>query len=50
MAEATFPAHDAAAPFIFPREEEVVLQYWREIDAFQESLRQSEGKPEYIFM
>eukprot|EP00931_Biecheleriopsis_adriatica_P020373 TRINITY_DN13637_c0_g1_i1.p1 TRINITY_DN13637_c0_g1~~TRINITY_DN13637_c0_g1_i1.p1 ORF type:complete len:1154 (+),score=333.83 TRINITY_DN13637_c0_g1_i1:204-3665(+) len=33
----------------FPSEEEKTLQYWRDIDAFQESLRQSQGKPAYNF-
>lgn len=31
--DAQFPAHDAAAQFSFPKEEEKVLEYWREIDA-----------------
>lgn len=30
---ADFPSHDAAAQFSFPKEEEKVLDYWREIDA-----------------
>ncbi|KAH7911972.1 tRNA synthetases class I-domain-containing protein [Hygrophoropsis aurantiaca] len=46
---ATFPKHDISKPFSFPKEEEKVLQYWREIDAFQTSLKLSEGKPEYVF-
>lgn len=29
----------------FPEEESKVLQYWKEIDAFQKSLRLSKGKP-----
>lgn len=33
----------------FPTLEESTLQYWRDIDAFQESLRQSKGKPAYNF-
>jgi len=33
----------------FPTEEVKILKYWEEIDAFQESLRQSEGKPPYNF-
>mmetsp|Transcript_96446 Transcript_96446/g.229672 ORF Transcript_96446/g.229672 Transcript_96446/m.229672 type:complete len:1151 (+) Transcript_96446:132-3584(+) len=33
----------------FPTEEEGTIKYWREIDAFQESLRQSKGKPAYNF-
>jgi len=32
-----------------PAEEETTLKYWEEIDAFQESLRQSKGKPPYNF-
>jgi isoleucyl-tRNA synthetase len=35
--------------FNFPKEEEKVITYWREIDAFQTSLKLSEGKPEYVF-
>jgi len=33
----------------FPKTEEEVLAYWQQIDAFQESLRRSQGKPEYSF-
>jgi len=33
----------------FPTEEEKILKYWREIDAFRESLKQSQGKPAYNF-
>ncbi|KAI3433769.1 hypothetical protein D9Q98_003575 [Chlorella vulgaris] len=33
----------------FPTEEEEVLQLWKDIDAFQEQLRQTEGKPEFSF-
>ena len=35
----------------FPAEEEKVLAYWEEIDAFQESLRRSraEGRKEFTF-
>ena len=33
----------------FPAEEEKVLKYWTDIDAFKTSLKQSEGKPEYVF-
>lgn len=35
--------------YSFPREEEKVLELWDQLDAFQEQLRRSEGKPEYIF-
>lgn len=33
----------------FTAEEEQILKYWKEIDAFQTSLKLSEGKPEYSF-
>jgi isoleucyl-tRNA synthetase len=33
----------------FPAEEESILALWKELDAFKEQLRQSEGRPEYIF-
>ena len=33
----------------FPAEEEKVIQYWRSIDAYKTSLKQSEGKPAYTF-
>lgn len=33
----------------FPGAEEDTLKYWEEIDAFQESVRRSVGKPEYTF-
>lgn len=35
--------------FHFPLEEEKILKHWKEIDAFKEQLRRTEGKPEYIF-
>jgi isoleucyl-tRNA synthetase len=38
-----------SAPFHFPKEEEKVIAYWREIDAFRTSLKLSEGRPEYSF-
>lgn len=38
-----------SAQFNFAKEEEKVLQYWREIDAFKTSLKLSEGRPEYTF-
>ena len=38
-----------SAPFNFAKEEEKVIAYWREIDAFQTSLKLSEGKPKYTF-
>jgi len=33
----------------FPTEEEKVLAYWKEIDAFKTQLELSEGKPEFTF-
>ena len=33
----------------FPEEEEVILRYWKEIDAFRTSISLSAGKPEYTF-
>jgi hypothetical protein len=33
----------------FPQEEERTLAFWREIDAFKQSVRLSEGRPEYTF-
>lgn len=35
--------------FSFPREEERILQHWKDIDAFQTSLKLTEGKPEFSF-
>jgi hypothetical protein len=35
--------------FEFAKEEEAVLAFWREIDAFKTSLRQSQGRPRYTF-
>lgn len=49
MSGDTFPPHDAAAPFKFPEQEQQVLAHWRSIDAFQTSLKQSEGKPLFTF-
>lgn len=46
---AVFPVHDPTASFSFATEEEKVLEYWRDIDAFGESLRQSEGKETFSF-
>ncbi|KAF7376281.1 hypothetical protein MSAN_00043500 [Mycena sanguinolenta] len=45
----SFPPHDISAPFDFPREEEKVIKFWEEIDAFQTSLKLSEGRPEFTF-
>ncbi|KAI8590096.1 tRNA synthetases class I-domain-containing protein [Geranomyces variabilis] len=33
----------------FPSEEEKVLQFWKEIDAFQTSLKLAEGRPRFSF-
>jgi isoleucyl-tRNA synthetase len=35
--------------FSFSLEEEKILDYWNKIDAFQTSLKLSEGRPEYSF-
>lgn len=35
--------------YSFPKEEEKILGLWKELDAFHEQLRRSEGKPEYVF-
>ena len=32
----------------FPDEEEKILKYWKEIDAFKTSLKQSKGKPRSV--
>ncbi|KAL1743356.1 tRNA synthetases class I-domain-containing protein [Schizophyllum fasciatum] len=45
----SFPAHDISASFDFPKEEEKIIQFWRDIDAFQTSLKLTEGKPEFSF-
>ena len=34
---------------IFPEEEEKTLKYWKEIDAFQTSLKMSEGRKPFVF-
>jgi isoleucyl-tRNA synthetase len=44
-----FPPHDISTAFSFPEEEQKVLNFWREIDAFQTSLKLSEGRPVYSF-
>ena len=33
----------------FPQEEEKVLEYWNEIDAFHQQMKRSEGKKPYTF-
>ncbi|KAG6918537.1 Isoleucine--tRNA ligase, cytoplasmic [Tephrocybe rancida] len=45
----SFPPHDISAQFDFAKEEEKVIAFWREIDAFQTSLKLSEGRPEFTF-
>ncbi len=35
--------------FSFPKTEEQVLKLWEELDAFQESMRRSVGRPEFTF-
>jgi hypothetical protein len=35
--------------FHFPTEEEDILKLWKELDAFKEQLRRTEGKPEFSF-
>lgn len=35
--------------FSFPAEEEAVLRLWRDIDAFKQQLKRTEGKKEYVF-
>lgn len=32
----------------FPKEEEKILEFWKEINVFQECLKQSKGKPRYF--
>ncbi|KAK0461235.1 tRNA synthetases class I-domain-containing protein [Desarmillaria tabescens] len=44
-----FPLHDISAQFDFPKEEEKVLAFWKEIDAFRTSMKLSEGKPVFSF-
>ena len=36
---------DASDVMNFAKEEEVVLELWKKLDAFQTSLKQSKGKP-----
>lgn len=40
---------EAPSMFNFPKEEEKILAYWREIKAFKTSLKLSEGKPVFSF-
>ncbi|KAF8482215.1 isoleucine-tRNA ligase [Gautieria morchelliformis] len=45
----SFPPHDITSPFNFPKEEEKVIKFWRDIDAFQTSLKLAEGRPKFSF-
>lgn len=38
-----------SGPYSFAGQEDKVLAFWTEIDAFGEQLKQSEGKPPYTF-
>ena len=40
---------DVKDKIVFSEMEEEILRYWEEIDAFQTSLKLSEGRPEYTF-
>ena len=33
----------------FPKSEELIIKYWQEIKAFETSLKQSNGKPSFVF-
>jgi isoleucyl-tRNA synthetase len=35
--------------YSFPLQEEAILKFWKETDAFQQQLKLSEGRPEFIF-
>ena len=35
--------------YSFPKQEEHVLQFWEESDAFKQQLKRSEGKTPYVF-
>lgn len=35
--------------YSFPAEEERILAFWNDIDAFKEQMRRTEGQPEYVF-
>ena len=35
--------------YSFPKEEKKILELWDRLDAFNEQLKRTEGKPEYIF-
>ena len=40
---------DVDASISFPKEEEKILAYWKEIDAFKTSVKLSEGKKPFSF-
>ncbi|CAO3681379.1 hypothetical protein G6F70_004113 [Rhizopus microsporus] len=40
---------DLSGQFNFPKEEEKIIQFWREIDAFQTSLKLNQDKPTFTF-
>ncbi|KAI9276036.1 isoleucyl-tRNA synthetase [Sporodiniella umbellata] len=40
---------DLSGQFNFPKEEEKIIEFWREIDAFQTSLKLNENKPAFTF-
>ncbi|QLL31708.1 hypothetical protein HG536_0B05730 [Torulaspora globosa] len=42
-------SENSSSHFSFPREEEKVLAFWDEIDAFRTSLKLTEDKPEFSF-
>ncbi|QLQ79222.1 hypothetical protein HG537_0B05690 [Torulaspora globosa] len=42
-------SENSSSHFSFPREEEKVLAFWDEIDAFRTSLKLNEDKPEFSF-
>jgi len=42
-------AKSVGESYNFPKEEENILEYWKKIDAFQTSLKLSEGKPRFTF-
>ncbi|KAL7421669.1 isoleucine--tRNA ligase [Cryptotrichosporon argae] len=45
----SFKTHDPSKPIHIPTAEHNVLEYWRAIDAFKQSQKLSEGRPEYSF-
>jgi len=49
MANNTSAIADVPSSVDFPTEEEKILAYWKEIDAFKKSLELSEGRPEFTF-